>query len=327
MLKVQTRPKTLILFLLCSMMATPLALAQDGGASSQQGTVVFTRADKFKGKAIRFNMNQNGQPVGQLLAGSTLELKVDPGTYTYTVWSPSLDGQDSLTIDVQAGYTYHVEGVVLWGYPAGRAKFRLTGETGPGPSSVAASGNAAPAGQPDNALAGAALGNVAASSPTVEAGERGRLGLRSFAGDWELDVWSLAADGSKLRGEGMATGAVDDAGNVVVTITEFSSSDFAGATGGGEIEIAYDEQRGFSLVTDFQFSEEVLQFSGQFDGSTGVYTFYLFGSSAGTIATGAERTSVQVEIRSLDPRSWLADTWSSVDGQRTHVQSYRFTRQ
>ena len=108
------------------------AKAQEAGPG--EGLVIFSREDKFKGKAIRFNMNVNGQQL-QLLAGNTIRLPLPVGTHTISVWSPSLDGQDSITIDVQEGWTYEVEGYIRWGYPAGRAKFGSVSETPPTPGS------------------------------------------------------------------------------------------------------------------------------------------------------------------------------------------------
>ncbi len=58
----------------------------------------------------------------------------------------------------------------------------------------------------------------------------------------------------------------------------------------------------------------------------GRYIFYLFDGSGGETATGMPRSSVRVEIRSLDFDTWVAETYSSVDGQSIQVQYYRFTR-
>jgi hypothetical protein len=113
--------------------------------------VILSRDDKFKGKGIRFNMDINGQRL-QLLAGNTVRVPLPVGTHTLSVWSPSLEGQDSITIDVQEGWIYHVEGYIRWGYPAGRAKFKSVSETPAAPGSVASAANI------EQPLAGAALG-------------------------------------------------------------------------------------------------------------------------------------------------------------------------
>ena len=296
----------------------PVALAQEAGPG--EGLVIFSRDDKFAGKAIRFNININGAQSLQLLAGSTIRQTMPVGTHTFSVYTPSLDGQDTITINVQEGWTYHVEGYVRMGWPAGRAKFKLVSESGPTPGAVPATPDA-------NALAGAALGAVTAppGAPTTQSAEEsGRIGLRNFVGDWDLEMWSLAGDGSKLEGMGVAQG-VAEADSTRITFTEFIAPAFPAATGGGQVRLVYEEGKGFTLESWLKHSNEVLRFSGRYEADTGRYVLFLFGN-AGESATGVPRTSTRVEIRSVDIATWIADTYSSVDGQSLLVQSYRFTR-
>jgi hypothetical protein len=297
---------------------SPSALAQEAGPG--EGLVIVSREDKFKGKAIRFNMDINGQQM-QLLAGNTIRIPLPVGSHTISVWSPSLDGQDSVTIDVREGWTYHVEGHIRWGYPAGRAKFKSVSEVGPEPGWQPSEVTSNPA------LAGAALGAIAAPSsapPVRSAEENGRIGLRNFVGDWDVKMWSLASDGSKLGGRGVAQG-VAEGDSVRITFTEFTAPAFAEATGGGQVRLAYEAGKGFTLESWFKHSGEVLKFSGRYEADTGRYAFYMFGSQ-GEMATGVPRASARVEVRSEDIATWVADTYSSIDGQSVKVQSYTFTR-
>ena len=62
-------------------------IAYAAAAGPDQGLVIFHRANVMKGKAVRFNLEQDGTPIGQLLAGATLEIPLAPGTYTFTVCS------------------------------------------------------------------------------------------------------------------------------------------------------------------------------------------------------------------------------------------------
>ena len=294
------------------------ALAQEAGPG--EGLVIFSREDKLKGKAIRFNVKIDGSSDFQLPAGTTIQKALPVGSHTFTVSSPSVDGQDFLTIDVQEGWTYHIEGSVLWGWPAGRAKFKLVSESGPAPGSLPARSNA-------NVLAGAALGAAATPSGPASprsAEESGRLGLRNFVGDWDLAMWSLATDGSRLEGHGVAQGAAEGNGTRI-TITEFSAPAFPAATGGGQVRLAYEEGKGFTLESWFKHSNEILKFTGRYEADTGRYTFFNFGGG-GETATGVPRLSVRVEIRAIDIATWVAETYSSVDGQSLLVQSYRFSR-
>jgi hypothetical protein len=304
----------------------PTANSQEAGPG--EGLVILTREDKMKGKAMRFNMDINGRQM-QLLAGNTLRVPLPVGTHSLSVWSPSLDGQDSVTIDVKEGWTYHIEGYIRWGWPAGRTKFRFVSESGPEPGSVASQDrNITDQGDSGGApLAGASLGAAATSStspPSRTPDEAGRIGLRNFVGDWDLEMWSLAADGSKLEGRGIAQG-VAEGDSARITFTEFSAPAFPAATGGGQVRIAYEEGKGFTLESWFKHSNEMLKFSGRYEADTGRYVFYMFGSS-GEIATGVPRSSTRVEIRSVDIATWVADTYSAIEGQSVQVQSYQFTR-
>jgi len=259
-----------------------------------------------------------------------------PGSYGFSVRAPSLDGQDFITITVEAGRTYQVEGEILWGWPTGRPKFRPVSESGgraeagipstANPQTGSDQSQASPS-TPSGALAGAALGSAASKPAAGAAVDRGRIGFRNFIGDWNLDMWSLASDGSKLEGKGVAQGSAEGESATRIMITEFRSAAFPTATGGGQVLFSYEQGKGFLLVSNFRYSDEVLRFTGQYQADTGKYVFYLFGGPGGQFATGVARSSVRVEVRSLDTASWIADIFSSVDGRTTQVQSYRFTRQ
>ena len=314
--------------------ATPAFLALGAEAGTGEGLVVFERKNVMKGKAIQFNIDQDGRPIGQLKAGTTFQVALAPGSYNFTVFAPSLDGQDFLKLDVQAGWTYQVEGIILWGWPMGRPKFKVLSSM---PGSAATSGSsraskdgpgsgAAPA-----AMAGPALGSVtsqpeagADADPVSE--DSGKIGLGNFTGDWDLEVWSLARDGSKLAGHGAATGTSMGEGSTQVNITEFAAAAFPGATGGGRILISHAPGSGFKLESEFKHFGELLVFSGQYDVATGRYTFHRSDGDGGVTATGMRRSSVRVEVRSLVIDTWVADAYSSVDGQSIQIQSYRFTR-
>jgi hypothetical protein len=164
----------------------------------------------------------------------------------------------------------------------------------------------------------------AQAGPTAE--DKGKISLRNFTGDWKLDMWSLATDGSKLEGRGAATGTPMGESATQIIITEFASAAFPEATGGGRLLISHVPERGFTLESEFKYSGELLRFSGQYDAATGRYTFHLIIGSGGKTATGMPRSSVRVEIRSLDIETWVAETYALVDGQSIQVQFYRFTR-
>lgn len=91
-----------------------------------KGLVVFYRDSSFKGGAIRFNLNQGQEPIGALNSGTYLYRDVEPGQHTF--WSQAIS-KDSITVDVIAGKTYYIKGVVQMGLVAGRPKLTIVSES------------------------------------------------------------------------------------------------------------------------------------------------------------------------------------------------------
>ena len=168
--------------------------------------------------------------------------------------------------------------------------------------------------------------SVQNNQPQVTVGDVGQSRLQNFVGDWDLDTWSLTANGDRLSGTGKAKGFSAGANATRVVITDFTAPDFPDAVGGGTIMLSYQPGQGFFLESEFAFSEETLKFVGEYMPDSGTYNFYLLSGSGGETATGVIRSSVRVEVRSSGAALWIADTYSYVDGQETQIQSYRFTR-
>ena len=99
-------------------------------AQADKGLIVFYREKKSKGAALRFQISDGGGvSVGNLSNGSTFHVYLEPGQHTFRVRAPSLDGSDSVTLNVVAGGTYFLQGEILWGWPTGRPKFNQVSET------------------------------------------------------------------------------------------------------------------------------------------------------------------------------------------------------
>ncbi len=79
---------------------------------------------------MRFRVtNEQEEMVGNLSNGSTFSIDLAPGQYTFSVRGPSVDGSDSITVNVDAGETYFTHGEILFGWPAsGRPRFNLVTE-------------------------------------------------------------------------------------------------------------------------------------------------------------------------------------------------------
>ncbi len=91
-----------------------------------KGLIIFYRESAFKGGAIRFNLNHGQEPIGALKSGTTLHRYVEPGQHTF--WSQAIS-KDSVALDVVAGKTYYIKGVVQVGLVAGRPKLTVVPES------------------------------------------------------------------------------------------------------------------------------------------------------------------------------------------------------
>lgn len=110
--------------LMLAVSAQPVWPASVPSTIPDKALVVFYRLKKAKGAAIRFEITDAGaKSIGNLSNGSMLYEYLDPGQHTFRARSPSVDGSDSITLNVAAGDLYYVQGEILWGIPAGRPKF------------------------------------------------------------------------------------------------------------------------------------------------------------------------------------------------------------
>ena len=115
----------LIAVTVASTAVSNLALSEDTPAvQSEKAQVVFYRPSRAKGAAIRFQIEDSAKgSIGALSNGAVVRKDLEPGSHTFTVRAPSVDGSDSITLNVVAGEVYYVKGEILWGWPAGRPKF------------------------------------------------------------------------------------------------------------------------------------------------------------------------------------------------------------
>jgi len=86
--------------------------------------IIFYRVKNRKGAAIRFQITDSTKgSIGSLSNATKIYKDLEPGNYTFTVRTPSFSGQDSITINAEAGKIYYVKGEIIWGWPTGRPKF------------------------------------------------------------------------------------------------------------------------------------------------------------------------------------------------------------
>jgi len=123
--------KVTVLSIALASLVLPVAVGAAVAPAVEEGIglVVIYRLSRAKGAAIRFNFRSSSGFSGNLSNGSWSFEQLEPGQYTYSVSSPSFDGQDSITVNVAAGQTYFLKGEIKWGWPAGRTKFELVPES------------------------------------------------------------------------------------------------------------------------------------------------------------------------------------------------------
>jgi hypothetical protein len=103
--------------------AAPPPVAQAPNASligpppPGQGQVVFFRSWNILGAAISYIVREDKTELGEVSIGSYFVVPLDPGTHTFTVHS---EVKDNLTLEVDAGETYYVQGTVGMGLVVGR---------------------------------------------------------------------------------------------------------------------------------------------------------------------------------------------------------------
>jgi hypothetical protein len=88
-----------------------------GAPPAGKGQIVFFRPSKFAGAAIGFKVREGETELGKLRSGNYFVAVVEPGTHQYIVHS---EAKDILTMEVEAGETYYVQGTITMGFMAGR---------------------------------------------------------------------------------------------------------------------------------------------------------------------------------------------------------------
>ncbi|MBS0613697.1 MAG: DUF2846 domain-containing protein, partial [Proteobacteria bacterium] len=102
--------------------AAAIAVPEQG-----KGMVVFYRPSGFAGAAIGFIVREGTTELGKLRSGKYFVLQVAPGKHTYVVHS---EAKDELTIDVDAGETYYIEGEVGMGILVGHPHIKPSDKNG-----------------------------------------------------------------------------------------------------------------------------------------------------------------------------------------------------
>jgi hypothetical protein len=88
-----------------------------GAPPAGKGQIVFFRPSKMMGAAIGFKVREGETELGKLRSGKYFIAAVEPGTHEYNVHGET---KDVLTMEIEAGETYYVQGTLGMGIVAGR---------------------------------------------------------------------------------------------------------------------------------------------------------------------------------------------------------------
>lgn len=86
-------------------------------ADAESSVIYFLRESAFMGGGISYYIWEDNQQIGLLKSSSYFMHRATPGKHTY--WAET-EARASITLDVQGGNTYYVEGGVGMGMLAGR---------------------------------------------------------------------------------------------------------------------------------------------------------------------------------------------------------------
>lgn len=106
--------------------ATPATLANGLPAPPPgKGQVVFFRKGGFVGAAIVYKVREGTEAYGTLSPGRYFVHVTEPGKHVYVVHS---EAKDEMTLEVDEGETYYVEGTVAMGVLVGRPNLSPSNE-------------------------------------------------------------------------------------------------------------------------------------------------------------------------------------------------------
>jgi len=88
-----------------------------GAPPAGKGQIVFYRPSKMMGAAIGFKVREGETELGKLRNGKYFVAAVEPGVHEYKVHGET---KDAMTLEIEAGETYYVQGTLGMGIVAGR---------------------------------------------------------------------------------------------------------------------------------------------------------------------------------------------------------------
>jgi hypothetical protein len=100
--------------------AQPMSTAASvvGTPEAGKAQIVFFRASKFTGSAIKVAIYEGDKPLGVLKSGTYFVVSAEPGKHEYAV---NAKGKDPLPMELEAGEIYYVNGSISMGFVKGNS--------------------------------------------------------------------------------------------------------------------------------------------------------------------------------------------------------------
>ena len=157
------------------------------------------------------------------------------------------------------------------------------------------------------------------------ADDAGKRHLADFAGEWNLDIWALNAEGSNLKAKGQAMASLTGKDILRIDHKNIKADGYHQVFSGHSI-VTYSTDSGFSIENHFSTNPELRRFVGEYLPADNKYNFYPSQNAEGETITGVIKSNIRIELRASSSNLVVAETFSMVSGKEVQIQQYRFTR-
>lgn len=158
------------------------------------------------------------------------------------------------------------------------------------------------------------------------ADDAGKRHLGDYAGEWNLDIWALDADGKKITATGKAKVVMTSKDVLQIEYTDIKSPGYDQELNGTSV-VTYSQSNGFTIENKFSTLPETRKFVGEYIPEKNAYNFYPSTNKEGETITGVIRSNVRIELRATGSNLCVAEAYTMIDGEEVKMQSYRFTKQ
>ena len=157
---------------------------------------------------------------------------------------------------------------------------------------------------------------IAGKNTSPEANSQASTLIQNLLGEWNMSVWSVVQDGTRIEGTGLAKGIMESKSTLTLDISDI---DFPGVAEDltGVAIFSFDEKKGYTLEITSSTNQYTESYIGEYIKADDVYNFY---------ATEKDRSSVRLQLRANNESMWSLETYIQKGDQEVQTQSYRFMK-